>query len=108
VTPVIPTAGFAARATRACSSLSRTSCNCCSNLWFWEVRLSWASWRSCSRDCIRSFRAESFRSAIATSFFKVEFCSTSYHYQLAREQRGTGGAWGRDWGYPALNIGELF
>jgi len=38
-----PEEGFAARATRACSSRSRTSWSCCSNLWFWDVKLSCAS-----------------------------------------------------------------
>lgn len=34
-----------------------------------------------SRFVIRSFRASNFRSAIPASFFKAEFCSTSYNNQ---------------------------
>ncbi len=46
-------------------------------LWFAAVSFSCASCRRASKLWIRSLRAMSLRSAMATSFFRVPFCSTS-------------------------------
>ena len=46
--------------------------------WFAEVSFSCESCNKLSSDCIRSLRAMSLRSAMATSFFSALFCSTSW------------------------------
>jgi hypothetical protein len=45
--------------------------------WFAAVSFSWLSWSRLSSDWMRSLRAMSLRSAIATSFLSELFCSTS-------------------------------
>lgn len=45
--------------------------------WLAWVNFSWLSWSKLSRLEIRSFRAINLRSAMATSFFKLLFCSTN-------------------------------